>query len=919
MTRTFIGREDELELLLTYVAAGRRLTTVVGPPGVGKTTVVQQLLARVDGDALFCDLSTAHDASQMLHTAARALGQRPSADHDFEEAVDAVAQSLLERGPLLLVLDNFEQVTEAAPTVVAPWLMRAPELQVVVTSRHRLHLAGEYVFELEPLAQDDAVALFEARALMTRRTFEAEPNRDLVRQLVEQLDRLPLAIELAAARVGTADPADLLDRIDQRFRMLRSRAHDKPARQATLEAAIAWSWDLLSEHDRTVLARCSVFRGGFSLRAAEQVLASDWVVDDLEDLRAKSLLVLDTGQHGRFRMLASIREFAARELGADEATSERHAAYFAEVGQAMLANLNGPGGYAVLTQLEVERANLLRAFDWARERDATLALTIAAVLDEMLRFGGLAQEYEQFLDAACAVAKSAEDDDALTRFSTSMARHYVAQGRLDEATATLVAVQQIASDAARGWVQLRLGEVLRTRGEFVRGLEELEVALRIAGDVGDEMLRRSALVHLANCQVDLRRVDDAMASLATVDFNIQTEDLRAECELLKRCAYVHYYLENYDEQHRLNEAALAMAVELGDRRLEGMCLQSVGDSAFAQGQYEDAIEHYVRALRIHETFGSTHYEAMLLGSLGGSYHRCAQPRQARECYKRSLDLHRQTGALPYEGVVAFAIGALEHESANMDDAYFHYDRALDIARQLEQPSDIGALLLCRTWLDLERSDATAEPLRDAVAQANDAFATSDTPTWQAICEATRGVIERRLGCPDAAQQHFDAARELATESCGLERRLVDALDTGVISAQDARQSLYMRLVQRLHGVSLTEASEIESQPLLRLGPDLRWFECEDAPRVDLRRRRSLRLVLAHLVENHEATPGQGSEAFTVFDAGWPDEEIHPDQALERVYWAIRTLRKLGLEELLITSDDGYHLHTQLQIDRDTAP
>ena len=917
---TFVGRLRELEELQQCLLDGQRLTTLLGPAGMGKTRLLRELQGRGE-DCVFVDLSGCRNEHDVVLCVAGALDVDLSPADDALDSSDVIRTTLAARGPTITLLDNFEQVSHVATTTILRWL-EAPEALFVVGSRHRLNVAGERVFELGPLSVADAVDLFVDRARMVRRDFDRDgANAQQLVDLVQQLDRLPLALELAAARSATMSPADLLGRLHARFKLLRSRERDLADRQATLFGAIDWSWQLLQDHERQALAQVSIFRGGFTLDAAEAVvdLGDEWVVDALESLHAKSMVAAPRDGQERFIVYESIRVFAREHLPAGVA--HRHAVYFAEFGEAQGAQMHGRAGNSAMRALEQESPNLFAAFTWACDADAAIALRLAASLDEMLRFVGPSDAHEALLLSAIELARTEQFTQQLTRFRRARASLLAVQGRLDEALDVIDEARAQAEGVEAGWLDLRRGEIQRTRGDARGGAEVLSVAIECGRAHHDDRLVRTALGHRAACLVDAGDLDAARETLGTLADTRRTTDLRRECELLKRTAYVQYYLGNYAEQRRQNEEALTLAVEIGDRRLEGLCLQGVGDSAFALGDFDAAVDFYARGLEIHQSLGNVHYEAMLLGNLGGAYHRSADLTRARKCYARSLELHRQTGARPYEGVVSFALGALEHESGNADDAHFHYDRALDIAVDTDQLSDVGALKLCKVWVDMESPEFGDEAIRARIRDGRADLQESDG-CWAAVADATAALVARIRGEDDVAEELFSTAQAGLSGTASTERVVVTLLAGTEPADEDVvRRSLHARLARRLAGVAQgvgagDTPSEVSLGPTITVGAQTQWFEIDDAERVDLRRRKALRLVLQHLLEQHATQPGRGSDVHEVFDAGWPDEEIHPDQAVERVYWAVRTLRKLGFEELLLTSDEGYHLRPDLTIVRE---
>jgi predicted ATPase len=299
------------------------------------------------------------------HTIAAAVG----ADTDLVSHVGSKR--------ILVLLDNFEQVIEAAPTVSA-LCSATPHVKVLVTSREPLHVSGEQCYSVEPLRLDEAELLFEERARAVLPTFRPSPE---VRLICERLDSLPLAIELAAARVPLLDPAALLARLEQRLPLLASRSRDAPERQRTLSAAIGWSYELLDEDEQQLFRRLSVFRGTFTLEAAEAVCAAD--LHAIESLVVKNL-VRRRWETGRLLMLDTIREYAwerLHESSEAEGLHRRHADFFSAV--ARDANLSAgnlaPGGQ----RLELgfaEQDNFRSALDWAQrtgEIEAGLALATA--------------------------------------------------------------------------------------------------------------------------------------------------------------------------------------------------------------------------------------------------------------------------------------------------------------------------------------------------------------------------------------------------------------------------------------------------------------------------------------------------------------------------------------------------------------
>jgi len=415
---TFLGREREIAEVMELLGRSR-LLTLTGPGGTGKTRlslqVARRALARHPGGIFFVELAPISEAELVAPTIAQTLGLP---DRGGRGAVDRLVDHIGERA-VLLVLDNFEQVVDAAPTVSA-LLAACPNLTVLTSSRAVLHVSGEQEYAVPPLgvpdpahlppltqlSQYEAVALFIERARSVSATFEVtNENAPAVAEISVRLDGLPLAIELAAARIRILTPQAMLGRLERSLGLLAGGARDLPLRQQTLRGAIDWSHDLLDEADRALFACLSVFVGGAGLDAIERVCGSEVggdLLDVVGSLVDKSLVRQREGHAGepRFSMLETIREFAierAVEAGRWGEVRGRHAELFVELAEAARDRVMGPEKRDWLDRLEEEHGNLRSAMSWAIETErADVAMRLGAALWRFWQMRGyLAEGFER--------------------------------------------------------------------------------------------------------------------------------------------------------------------------------------------------------------------------------------------------------------------------------------------------------------------------------------------------------------------------------------------------------------------------------------------------------------------------------------------------------------------------------------------
>jgi predicted ATPase/class 3 adenylate cyclase len=553
-----VGRERELEEAAGLVRS-HRLLTLTGPGGSGKTRLALQLGAELveefpDG-VFWVPLQALRDPAVVE----RAMATSHGADNGLADHVGSKR--------LLVLLDNFEQVVEAAPTVSS--LLAATEnAKVIVTSREPLQLDSEQRYPVEPLPEGDAMILFVERARAVAPDFRPAPA---IGEICNRLDGLPLAIELAAARVALLDPDDLLARLDQRLPLLASRSRDAPERQRTLRATIEWSYSLLDEAEQRLFRRLAVFRGSFTLEAAEHVSAAE--LDVVESLILKSL-VRRWGS-GRFGMLDTIREYAVELL--DEASDaddvyRRHAGHFLAVAQE--ANLNAselrPGGQRLDLAL-AERDNFRAALAWAVRHDAVaLGLELATAVEQMWVVDdpneGVRWFGRLFARAEAEDVPSSLRAHALRAWgsSTDLAGHDAEALRLYEESLALF--EELGDEHGRAVLLHRIGIQAMRRGELERARELVGASDEIHRRRGDVWGRAQTSGTLGAIARD--EGDDESALPLVRESVVHAREVGVpwwECGALAELACLSLNAGLLDEGEALARESLEIAERLRDR------------------------------------------------------------------------------------------------------------------------------------------------------------------------------------------------------------------------------------------------------------------------------------------------------------------------------------------------------------------
>ena len=686
---SFIGREHTQARVHTLLVS-HRLVTLVGAGGVGKTrlalAVAEGILDGYPDGVWLVELAPLADPMLVPGAAAQALRLHEEPGRPVLEALCGHCNGKR----MLLVLDNCEHLLPACTALAGALLRAAPELRILATSREALGIAGERHYRVPSLSVPDpqhlpspelagsyeAVRLFVARAQERRDTFAlSSTNARAVAEICARLDGIPLAIELAAARVSALGVEELASRLDDRFRLLTGGARDALPRQRTLRATLDWSYDLLTAQEQLVLDRLSVCAAGCTLAAAEVVCAGEGVegvevLDLLGALVGKSLVQAEERDGGEVRhgLLETVRQYGQQRLAASGragAVRDRHLAHFLALAEEAEPALKGADQATWLDRLEAEHDNLRAALGWAREAGATeVGLRLAGALWRFWLMRGHFHEGRTWLEGALAGAEGAAPNvraEALQGAGVLAAE----QGDYGRAaasfTGSLALRREMGDRRGSARTLSNLGIVAYEQGEYGRAAALHEEALALCRELGDKRGLALALGNLGLVVLEQGEYERAVA--------LQEESLALDRELgdthsigVALCNLGWAVLEQgeYGRAAALFTESLALCRELGNTYGSATALSNLGLVALEQGEYGRATALHEEALTLCRKLGDRRGNAIALGNLGLVALEQGDHGLAAALLKESLVLRRELGEKRGIAVSLHNLGMLAH-------------------------------------------------------------------------------------------------------------------------------------------------------------------------------------------------------------------------------------------------------------------
>ncbi|HLJ78016.1 MAG TPA: tetratricopeptide repeat protein [Acidobacteriaceae bacterium] len=744
--------------------APSRLITLSGPGGTGKTRLALEVAERLSesyhGAVWFVGLGDLADSSLIGGAILDALRVPRSPQRD---AVDQVVETLAHQ-PSLLVLDNYEHLVDDGAVLVRTLLGRVPSLTVLVTSRKLLGLAGEQEFAVSPLSTPnggetaeqlslyDSVALFVDRAQSAMPHFQVTThNAPAVAELCQRLEGIPLALELAAARALVLTPTQMLSQLEQRFEFLVSRKRDATERHRTLQAAVDWSYRLLSPELQRSFARLSVFRGGWTVEAAEAVCEEPLALDYLAQLRECSLVLTDeAGSEMRFRMLETLREYASERLSAADqgAVQQRHRDYFLRLAEEAKEKLIGPDQGVSLNKLEVEHDNLRLALTFCVEepKGAETGLRLSAALWKFWETRGHLREGQERLIALLSLPLAQEHTNA--RAAALNAAGVLCRRQGDYAAAQALHEESLAISRELGDLQgianslNDLGSVARAKSDYISARSLHEEGLDLFRKLGDRPGIAACLNNLGNVAKD-------------------------QCD--------------YSNARSLFEESLAIQRQLGNRHAIATSLGNLGIVAEKVSDYASARSLYGQCLAIFRELGSKWGIAAFVHNLGVVAREQKDFASAYSLFQEALIINREIGNRAWEANNLCCLGNVATDMGDYASARLLHQEALAISRALGDRSAVAASLGNQGMLAYLQGDyASARALFEAALVIVREIGNRAWEAWNL----------QNIGCVTTAQGDHISARPQYVESLQIYRDLGDR--QGVASSLEAFAGLNAR-------------------------------------------------------------------------------------------------------------------------------
>ncbi len=906
-----VRRPDEEARLLSLLEQSH-LVCLYGPPGAGKSHLAS-LVGRSRGAARTCDLAGVGEAVAARRALMRALG----ADAPPQETPEALTARLhalvLELDEQVVILDHVDHLGDLEE-FLGPLTRTRASVSFVTTSRRRISARGATEMPLTGMKLAEAVRLFELRARAVRPTLGAEDEAS-VRRICELVDGLPLGVELAAARVRIMSPRDLAGRLEERFDVLKNR-RARGERHESIHAALEESWTQLRPERQQVLAACSIFEGPFDLAAAESVvgpLVDADVLEAVEELVDESLLQsLFVGESIQFELLRVVREFAEGELvslpfagrlqGSYDEFMVRRAEEWAEA-------FVGPNGARAFEEFERHADSIVALIERLRSAGSTEGLVrLLLALRIPIVFRGPLERYRAALDEALAAPGVPGDERSI--LAATYAEALVFRG--DRVGASAVIDRARGEESSRR-AQLHL-ERVATMVAPSRGPEAdfgaLERLVEDARNVGDTLLLAQMYERLGFKRAQANQIDRAWMA--------------------------------FSEGRELYRSARADV-------LSSSCCAGLGYVELRMGRIAEAIGKFEEALRIHSATASHFMASSARFNLAVALQASGEVARAEEELRRALEMWERGGFTRYRVPGFVRLGLVQVELGDEDSARSTFSTALRLGTELKDHHNAAIAYVERAALDHSRGRpvdfAELERMVPGISAGADPDAFASALVLLSVLGAGQEVgslayvnrleeLGAMFGESDplfrdvvrhlhaiARTWHFLAQASDENDEAAASRQVARAWEWGGDLLAEGRTPYHHPFVRiwtarlRDFGSSFARFAPLEEtfRAVLEVHEEAEWYRVDERAAVDLSTRKPLRLVLRRLIEEASERPGNGLDVEALAAAGWPGEVLNQSTMRNRVYTAVRFLREMDLEDVLVTGEGGYLIATDVAL------
>jgi len=705
---SFIGREKEISEIKVIIESSR-LLTLLGSGGAGKTRLAMQVGADVIDDfangVFITELATVSDPLMIAQTILNSIGEKEEQGRSPSETLVAN----LRDKEMLIILDNCEHLISECANLAETLLRNCSKLKIIATSREALNCTGEQTYRVpsltlpdpsvnnspEQLTQFESVRLFIERALAVNSHFRVNnENAPALAQICFQLDGIPLAIELAAVRIKVLSLNNICERLDNRFKLLTGGKRTSLPRQQTLKALFDWSYDLLSDHEKILWSRLSVFSSGWTLEASEEICSDEEIVKDemldlLDYLLEKSVIIYDTHSN-RYKILETIKQYGEeklKEANESDKILSNHLNYFMKFSESAAPKLKGNEINIWLERLEAEHTNLLSAIEWAakvNETEKCVRLVLA-----MGNFWKIRSHYStgiHILEKTISNIKEISKP-SLGKLLLIFGTIYERQGELEKSKKaieeSLIIFRELKDKTYIASTLNILGNLALDRGDYEEARKFYNESLALRRELNDKRGIANCLMNLGITECDTGNYEQAQKFYEeSLALNRMIEDKIGIASCLNNLGNVAYYREDHEKSDKYNIESMNLKREMGDKAGIASSLDNLADSASSRGDYEVARKYNEESLALSKEIGDKRGIATSLYHLGENNFELGNYELARKLGQESLNLRREIGEKLGIAISLESIGCMEYKQGRYDESKSLLEESLSMFREL---------------------------------------------------------------------------------------------------------------------------------------------------------------------------------------------------------------------------------------------